>query len=337
MKINTMSLLFLSVMLMGTSLALSSNSWLGIWMGLEINMISFIPLLKSKNLNVNETSIKYFMVQAIASTMLLFSIMMIQSKSFMNNGMNEIMLYIIMSSLFMKLGAAPFHFWLPEVMGTASWMNCLILMTWQKIAPLSVLSLCMKNSLFICMIIIMSIMMGGLCGINQMSMRQILAYSSMSHIGWMISAMMMKEELWELYFLIYSVMSINVVWMLYTNKMYSINQMFNSVSINKINKLIVMMVLLSLGGLPPFIGFMPKWMVIQSMINEKLTFMITSMIMITTISLYYYLRMMFSMLVLTTTENKWFNTKDQKMKSLSVTSIIVSMGLITSPLILFSL
>nr|YP_007627044.1 NADH dehydrogenase subunit 2 [Pyrgacris descampsi]AGC22335.1 NADH dehydrogenase subunit 2 [Pyrgacris descampsi] len=331
---NSTKLLFLSTLLVGTILSINSNSWFGVWMGLEINLLSFIPMLTGgKNLMMNESSIKYFIVQAMASTMLLFSIMLIQMKCPTSWEMESVPSMMIMSSLLLKIGAAPFHFWFPEVMGVSSWNNCLILMTWQKIAPIMVLSYCWQMNLMTITIVISSIFIGAMGGLNQTSLRQLMAYSSISHLGWMISAMGMSENAWEIYFLVYSLLSTILVWLFNQFKTFHMNQLFWSSNLSKEVKFMMILSLLSLGGLPPFLGFLPKWMIIQSMVENNMTILMSIMVALTTITLYYYMRISFSAIILSFNENSWFtSTKNNSTKSMMLPMMVVgsTLGLILS-------
>nr|YP_009142403.1 NADH dehydrogenase subunit 2 [Trilophidia annulata]AKH04350.1 NADH dehydrogenase subunit 2 [Trilophidia annulata] len=338
MNNNSMKLLFLSSMMMGSILSISSNSWLGIWMGLEINLLSIIPMFtNNKNMMVNESAIKYFIIQAMASTMLLISILFIQMKYTMWWEEN-ISSTMIASSMMMKLGAAPFHFWLPEVMSVSSWINCLILMTWQKIAPMITLSYCIKTSIFTFTIIITSIIIGAMGGLYQTSLRQIMAYSSISHLGWMISSMMISENIWELYFIIYVLLNSIVVITFKSMNLFFLNQIYLMKNVKTEIKFMMLLSLLSLGGLPPMLGFLPKWLVMQSLIDSEMSTMMLFMVMLTTVTLYYYMRISFSAIILSHTENSWLMEIKMEKSSmiLSMLSLTSIMGLIcTSNLIMF--
>nr|YP_010759060.1 NADH dehydrogenase subunit 2 [Oedipoda miniata]WEX31970.1 NADH dehydrogenase subunit 2 [Oedipoda miniata] len=335
---NSMKLLFLSSLMMGTILSISSNSWMGIWMGLEINLLSIIPMLtNSKNMMINESSIKYFIIQVMASTMLLISILLIQMKYTMWWEKENIPSMMILSSMLLKMGAAPFHFWLPEVMSSSSWNNCLILLTWQKIAPMMSTSYCLKMSYFTFLIILLGIIIGAMGGLNQTSLRQIMAYSSISHSAWMISSMIVSENMWELYFYIYCLLNSILVMTFKKMKLLFMNQIFLMGNLKTEIKFMMMLSLLSMGGLPPMMGFLPKWIVIQSLINNNMTAMMVLMVMFTTITLYYYMRISFSAMILSNTENSWM-TKNKMNKlelTLSFTTMISMLGLIcTSNLML---
>nr|AYN73161.1 NADH dehydrogenase subunit 2 [Prorocorypha snowi] len=333
---NSMKLLFLSTLMMGTILSISSNSWFGVWMGLEINLLSFIPMLtNNKNKMMNESTIKYFIVQALASTMLLFSVLLIHLKHLMS-WEEMIPSMMISSSLLLKTGAAPFHFWFPEVMSASSWINCLILMTWQKIAPMMVLSYCIQTEMFIFLISIISISIGALGGLNQTSLRQLMAYSSISHLGWMISSMIASENVWEMYFIVYSLLSAIMVMLFKSMNLFFLNQIFMANKMKTEIKFVMFLSLLSLGGLPPFLGFLPKWIVMQTLIENNMTTMMSIMVILTTITLYYYMRISFSALILSYTENSWFMmiATEKKMSILPMLVMISTMGLMcTSTLI----
>nr|YP_009348206.1 NADH dehydrogenase subunit 2 [Sinopodisma wulingshanensis]APX55783.1 NADH dehydrogenase subunit 2 [Sinopodisma wulingshanensis] len=335
---NSMKLLFLSTLMMGTILSISSNSWFGVWMGLEINLLSFIPMLtNNKNLMMNESSIKYFIVQAMASTMLLFSILLIQMKYPMSWEMEFIPSMMVSSSLLLKIGAAPFHFWFPEVMGTSTWINCLMLMTWQKIAPMMVLSYCIQLSTFMFVITILSIIIGAIGGLNQTSLRQLLAYSSINHLGWMISSLMVSENMWEMYFIIYSLLSVIMVLLFKQLNLFFLNQIYSSTNMKTEIKFMMFLSLLSLGGLPPFLGFLPKWIIIQSLVENNMTIMMTIMIMLTMITLYYYMRISFSALILSYSENSWSMTNPLNKSSfiLTTTVMISTLGLMSTPMLVY--
>nr|QZK22846.1 NADH dehydrogenase subunit 2 [Alulacris shilinensis] len=335
---NSTKLLFLSTLMMGTILSISSNSWFGVWMGLEINLLSFIPMLaNNKNTMMNESSIKYFIVQAMASTMLLFSILFIQMKYPMSWEMELIPSMMVSSSLLLKIGAAPFHFWFPEVMGTSTWINCLTLMTWQKIAPMMVLSYCIQLSMFTFVITISSIIIGALGGLNQTSLRQLLAYSSISHLGWMISSLMVSENVWEMYFIIYSLLSVILVLLFKQMNLFFLNQIYSSTSMSTEIKFMMFLSLLSLGGLPPFLGFLPKWIVMQSLVENNMTIMMTIMVMLTMITLYYYMRISFSALILSYSENSWSMTNSLNKPSfiLTMTVMISTLGLMSTSMLVY--
>nr|AXS65891.1 NADH dehydrogenase subunit 2 [Tenebrionoidea sp. 12 KM-2017] len=299
-------MIFFNSMILGTMISISSYSWMGMWMGLEINLLSIIPLFNSaKNMFSSESSLKYFITQAMASLILLFSIiLMLSITEFITPKMNFSLLMMLNSALFTKLGAAPFHFWFPEVMEGLNWMNSLILLTWQKIAPMILIMNNKLNNLYFFSIILISLMMSGLMGLNQISLRKILTFSSINHIAWMLSCMLISYSVWMIYFMIYSIITFNIIMIFYYSNSFFLKQLINSLNYNKLIKFSFMINFMSLGGLPPFIGFFPKWMSINYLINNNYYFLSFILIIFTLIMLFIYIRIIFSSLIMTFNENK---------------------------------
>nr|ANJ70498.1 NADH dehydrogenase subunit 2 [Hygrotus inaequalis] len=330
--------MFLMTLIMGTIITISSQSWMGTWMGLEINLLSFIPLINSKNNPLSsESSIKYFLVQSMASSIFLFSIIMIMIKSKTTNELlfyNKSMMIFMNSTLLMKLGAAPFHFWFPEIIEGLSWMNSLILMTWQKIAPFMVISYIIKFNSFITMIIITCSLIGSIGGLNQISLRKILVYSSINHIGWMLSTFLINEITWIMYFMIYCMISLSIIIILNQYKIFFIKQIFSMNNNNNMNKFFMFMSLLSLGGLPPFLGFFPKWMIIQTLSNYNYLLLLFMMTM-TLITLFFYMRLCYSSMMILNNENNFLMMMNKNNKNNLMTNMMLFIsinGLIMYPI-----
>ena len=101
---------FLTTLFIGTLISISSYNWLYVWIGLEINLISFIPLVISSGIDrETESRLKYFLVQAMGSGLLLFgSLVLIRSPNSIIPGW--VATYMIIFSLIIKLGIAPFQY-----------------------------------------------------------------------------------------------------------------------------------------------------------------------------------------------------------------------------------
>nr|AVN67508.1 NADH dehydrogenase subunit 2 [Pycnoscelus femapterus] len=329
-------MLFLSTLISGLLVTISSNSWLGAWMGLEINLLSFIPLMSNNdNMFTTEASLKYFLIQALASAALLFIII---SKSLVETlysiTSSYLTNFVVLTPLLLKSGAAPLHWWFPSVMEGLSWNNCFILMTMQKIAPLTLISYMISINWFLTIMILASVTIGAIGGYNQTSIRKILTYSSINHMGWMLTAMLMGETMWMLYFLIYSILTLTVISIIIPSQISFINQTFLMNNENKIMKILLFMSLLSLGGLPPFLGFLPKWMIIQFMILNWSFVIISIMVILSLITLYYYLRITYSAFIILSSEPSWnYIWKNSKflalfLSTLSMMSLLISTLLI---------
>nr|QJF72873.1 NADH dehydrogenase subunit 2 [Nephus sp. 1 EL-2020] len=297
-------ILFFCMLMSGTLISISSYSWFSMWMGLELNLLSFIPLMNENSPKSSEASLKYFIIQALSSIFVLFSILMI---SIMNENLSilEMPLSLILSSaLLTKLGAAPFHFWFPEIIEGLNWMNSFILLTWQKIAPFVLLSYSFLEINFLWMIIFLSMAISGIMIWNQTSMKKIMAYSSINHIGWMLSILFFNQFLWMNYFLIYAFMSLILISMFSKFKIYYIQNIFNFLNFSKFSKLLFFFNFLSLGGLPPFLGFFPKWMILKILIEKNYIFLSLSMVFLTLLTLYIYIQLCIQSFIMSYEEKK---------------------------------
>nr|WIM50813.1 NADH dehydrogenase subunit 2 [Conus ventricosus] len=298
-------LMFLFVMGFGTMLSLSSVHWLGIWAGLEMNLIGFLPMLiYQKKISESESAVKYFIIQALGSSLLIFGSLLGFSTSFswdmMSGGMGETLgLCVLVSGLSVKLGVFPFHYWVPSVMAGLSWVSCMLLATWQKLAPLFLLlSLCELNEMkglliLFCVISGGSALVGGMGGLNQTQVRALLAYSSIGHLGWMTFAMLHSEWCMKLYLFIYLgiITSLFVsLWLKDSSAMKNVSSLKHF----KVYHLVIMLLLLSLSGLPPLLGFVSKWLVVFIGSSGPFSFIIFLLILGSLMSLFYYLSLFFS-------------------------------------------
>lgn len=280
MKKNSSILLFAVILIIGTIITLRRNSWLIIWVGLELNIMSFLPIL-ALNKNIRETPITYFLVQSIGSIILLFSVL------------TPLINYRITTlAILVKIGAAPIHLWIIQIIEKINWFNCLILTTWQKIAPIIIL-VHIKN---IIILAIVRIILGAIGGLNQTSLRKLIAFSSVNHIGWIIATLENNTRCAIKYLLIYSTMITLLLTTLEKKKIFFINQIPEN--INKIEKINLIIMILRLGGLPPFIGFIAKWIIIQDIININIIFIVTTIIIFSIITLFFYLRIITPLIIL---------------------------------------
>nr|QNH94187.1 NADH dehydrogenase subunit 2 [Eochionelasmus coreana] len=315
----------------GTFITISSSSLFGMWMGLEINLMSMIPLIINleSNKKSSESAIKYFLIQAIASSLVILSAMIffLYSSSISSSSPS----LLITAALCTKLGMAPFHFWFPEVLEGLNWLNTMILLTWQKIAPLTILSLFLHPKILI-IFALTSAFVGAISGINQTSLRKILAFSSISHLGW-ISNLMIVSNLWTNYFITYCVTSYILCLSFW---LFNINYFSQLTLIQDLKKKIIIFInMLSLGGLPPLLGFFPKWMAMMALSKNFPVLMI--LILSSLITLLFYTRICVSTFTLFFQNNLWIlKMKAQKnFFFLSLLTFISFTGLIPMTIIAF--
>nr|AXS65049.1 NADH dehydrogenase subunit 2 [Tenebrionoidea sp. 5 KM-2017] len=298
-------LMFFNLMALGTMISISSYSWMGMWMGLEINLLSIIPLLNSsKNMLKSESSLKYFISQALASLIMLFSIItMLSTTEFITIQVNSSLILILNSSLLTKMGAAPFHFWFPEVMEGQNWNLCLIILTWQKIAPMILLMNNTININFMTFTILASLIVSALMAFNQTSLRKILTFSSINHLAWLNTSILISFSFWLIYFIIYCITTLNIIIMFKMTNSFYLKQLINALNKNKLFKLTLLLNFFSLSGIPPFIGFLPKWLVINWLTLKNFYWLNFILIIMTLVMIFIYMQIIFSSLLLNFNEN----------------------------------
>nr|YP_001586110.1 NADH dehydrogenase subunit 2 [Phoenicopterus roseus]YP_009166041.1 NADH dehydrogenase subunit 2 [Phoenicopterus ruber]AAQ23468.1 NADH dehydrogenase subunit 2 [Phoenicopterus ruber]ABO93071.1 NADH dehydrogenase subunit 2 [Phoenicopterus roseus]AKZ30033.1 NADH dehydrogenase subunit 2 [Phoenicopterus ruber] len=284
-------------LLLGTTITISSNHWVMAWTGLEINTLAIIPLIsKSHHPRAIEAAIKYFLVQAAASALVLFS-SMINAWSTGQWDITQLThpmsCLLLTAAIAMKLGLVPFHFWFPEVLQGTSLTTALLLSTLMKLPPITILFLTSPslNPSLLTTMAIASAALGGWMGLNQTQTRKILAFSSISHLGWMVIIIIYNPKLTLLTFYLYSLMTATVFLTLNTTKVLNLSTMMTSWTKSPMLNATLMLALLSLAGLPPLTGFLPKWLIIQELTKQEMTTAATIIAMLSLLGLFFYLRL----------------------------------------------
>nr|YP_009311542.1 NADH dehydrogenase subunit 2 [Couesius plumbeus]BAV70458.1 NADH dehydrogenase subunit 2 [Couesius plumbeus] len=294
-------MILLSSLGLGTTLTFASSHWLLAWMGLEINTLAIMPLMaQHHHPRAVEAATKYFLIQATAAAMILFASTTnawLVGDWDMNNMSSPIASAMVIAALALKVGLAPMHFWMPEVMQGLDLLTGLILSTWQKLAPLALIIQVAQavDPLLLTALGLMSTLIGGWSGLNQTQLRKILAYSSIAHMGWMIIVLQYAPQLTLLAVLTYIFMTSAAFLTLKVSSATKIGTLAIVWSKSPILTATTALVLLSLGGLPPLTGFMPKWLVLQELAKQGLPLTATIMALAALLSLYFYLRLCYAM------------------------------------------
>nr|ABP63313.1 NADH dehydrogenase subunit 2 [Sus scrofa] len=326
----------------GTMLVMISSHWLLIWMGFEMNLLAMIPvLMKNFNPRAMEAATKYFLTQATASMMLMMAIiinLLYSGQWTITKMFNPMAMMMMTMALAMKLGLSPFHFWVPEVTQGISLQAGLLLLTWQKLAPLSVLcqiSQSINPNLMLTMAML-SILIGGWGGLNQTQLRKIMAYSSIAHMGWMTAVLPYNTTMTILNLLIYITMTLAMFMLLIHSSATTTLSLSHTWNKMPIITSLMMVTLLSMGGLPPLSGFMPKWMIIQEMTKNESIIMPTLMAMTALLNLYFYMRLAYSssLTMFPSTNNmkmKWQFEHTKQMKLLPTMIVLSTLILPMTP------
>nr|UGS80386.1 NADH dehydrogenase subunit 2 [Lachesilla picticeps] len=299
--LNNLNILFLMLTFFSSILAISSSSWLGAWMGLELNMLSFTPLLvEQKNSSTNENALKYFLIQAMASSLFIMFCLVTTFLFFSFSIFSSKMFNFLIIPLMIKLGAAPFQTWFIMLMNNLNWWKALLLATWQKITPLYILMYLNLNTVLIICMASLSLIMGSVGGLTQTTFQKIFAFSSVTHLGWLFSSMIISKQLLLFYFIFYMFMNTILFLM-----MFSMNIFFFNQNLVFKNNYTFTMSILSLSGLPPFLGFIPKWVIIQHLIVHSHLFLGMILISSALINLLFYLRLIVNYSLLSSLSMKW--------------------------------
>nr|YP_008994738.1 NADH dehydrogenase subunit 2 [Esox reichertii]AHC99250.1 NADH dehydrogenase subunit 2 [Esox reichertii] len=285
---------------LGTTMTFASSTWLLAWMGLEINTLAIIPLMtRQHHPRAVEATTKYFLTQATAAALILFastSNAWLTGEWAINQMSHPLATTTIMLALTLKLGLAPAHFWMPEVIQGLDLTTGLILSTWQKLAPFALLLQVSSavNPLLLTLIGLLSTLIGGWGGLNQTQLRKILAYSSIAHLGWTVLVIQFSPPLATLSLLIYIIMTTSAFLTFKLTSSTTMNALATSWTKSPMMTSLATLILLSLAGLPPLTGFMPKWLILQELVKQDLPMLAFFAAMAALLSLYFYLRLCYT-------------------------------------------
>nr|ADV76259.1 NADH dehydrogenase subunit 2 [Nactus eboracensis] len=304
-----------------TIITMASNHWLLAWLALELNTLSILPIImRHPHPRTTEATTKYFLTQTTAAALILFA----TSNNAWQTGHWSIMqttstltATIITVAIMLKLALAPTHFWYPEVLQGTTLPTALAISTWQKLAPLTLLIMLINHlpTNILLLTGVLSTLTGAWMGLNQTQMRKILAFSSIAHMGWLIIALTLNPTLTTLTIMVYLIMTISLFTSLITTTSKTLLDISTSWPQSPTLLALTLLTLMSLGGLPPLTGFMPKLLILKDLITQNLLTTSTILALSTLPSLFFYMRITY-LATLTTppyttnTEHKWrFKTK----------------------------
>nr|ABO33365.1 NADH dehydrogenase subunit 2 [Sitta carolinensis]ABO33367.1 NADH dehydrogenase subunit 2 [Sitta carolinensis]ABO33368.1 NADH dehydrogenase subunit 2 [Sitta carolinensis]ABO33370.1 NADH dehydrogenase subunit 2 [Sitta carolinensis]ABO33372.1 NADH dehydrogenase subunit 2 [Sitta carolinensis] len=337
-------LVFTASLLLGTTITISSNHWILAWTGLEINTLAILPLIsKSHHPRAIEAATKYFLVQAAASALLLFSSM---TNAWYTGQWDITQLthptscLILTSAIAIKLGLVPFHFWFPEVLQGSPLTTGLLLSTAMKFPPITLLFMTSQslNSTLLTTMAVLSTALGGWMGLNQTQTRKILAFSSISHLGWMAIIITYSPKLALLNFYLYTLMTAAVFLTMNSMKVLKLSTLMTSWTKSPALSATLLLTLLSLAGLPPLTGFLPKWLIIQELTKQEMPLVATAISLLSLLSLFFYLRLAYCSTITlpphTTNHMKRWHTHKPVSTQIAILTTLSIMLLPISPIIL---
>nr|YP_009907517.1 NADH dehydrogenase subunit 2 [Bothrogonia qiongana]QLI54074.1 NADH dehydrogenase subunit 2 [Bothrogonia qiongana] len=318
MVMNSTLFLFMNTMVLGMLLSISTNNFIMLWSGLELSLMSFIPMMSSKNLLSSESMMKYFIVQSMSSSIMISGLVLMG----INTMQSE---YLIVTSVLIKVGMAPFHNWMITVIEGMSYQMILIMLTMMKVPPLMVISY-LNVTLYLPVFI--SLIVGAIWGINQNSVRKMLAYSSIYNMAYMCSCIKMIS-VWSMFMINYTIVITSVLLMFMKLNIYYFNQMMVN-SFKKSMNISIWMLMLSLGGIPPMMGFLGKLMVLEYLISID-QLMLTAMMVLSSLPvMFYYMRCSFMSMTMSSISMKWMTPSPSKiMTNLLAINILMTITLIS--------
>lgn len=242
--------------------------------------MSFLILIyKRYRIIMGESCLKYFFIQRMGSS--LFISFFYLQKFFIRGGLIFI--------LRLKIGAGPFFFWFPSLCSGLDWVSCYFLMLFQKILPLVLIFLFVHWILWL--IVVIRLVFGVLGSFNQRNIKYLLAYSSIHHLGWIIIVGILSNTSWILYLIIYGVVLFSVVVLLFKDDIIDLRYFY----ISKY-KVIYIVRILSIGGIPPLLGFYLKWIALINIVNLGIVYLFI-LIIVSVIMLYVYIRIMYDVFI----------------------------------------
>nr|AAG00724.1 NADH dehydrogenase subunit 2 [Gonocephalus grandis] len=282
--------------IMSTIIVASSNSWPLAWVGLELNLFAILPVIsKTKHPRSIEAATKYFITQITASCLLL-------SASIINAWQTgtwsitqthgTISTTIMLIALTMKMGASPTHFWLPEVMQGTTLMTSLLISTWQKIAPM-ILLFTMSNHIQsnISLILgLLSTLVGGWGGMNQTQLRKMMAFSSIANTGWTLMTIASEPKTSITNLFLYILLTTPTFITLARTSTKTLQDMTTIWTTSTTTSITLMFLMLSIAGLPPLTGFMPKLLILNELVIQNLAPAAMMTTMTSLLTLVFYLR-----------------------------------------------
>ena len=262
-------------------LSLSSNSCFILWISLEINILGFLPLISFNGNKMLENTIKYFLIQGVSSSMfLLFSILRI----LLNRKMFDL---IIIISLIVKLGSAPFHMWFVSLLRVVSLNTLFLLSTIQKLIPLIILSALNFSTVFMYIFIVLNSFTIFYSGGLSKTLNTVLAFSRINNLRWILLSGSGNLSITIFYFTIYLFLITGVLILFWRPR----NTVPSQIVISRLGYGVIgLFTIFSLAGLPPLIGFLGKLFIIKQIFDPSITMIFVILVFRSLFILLFYMR-----------------------------------------------
>lgn len=254
------------------------------WVILELASIIFIYSIQPEDeVSRKEISLIYFISQSLASSFFLVASFGMSSitKSFYLEAA-QLMVLLACFALLFKIAIAPLHHWIIKMGKSLRWKPLLVILSWQKIIPIFIL-IKTPIGLVLSIIAILRILIGTLSQVKISSMKLILIFSSISHLGWIIFPIIFLPLVPLIYLFLYCTIFLVILLRMQIENLKSLYIQFSTSSTNE-----TLLIILSLAGIPPLAGFFLKWISLRTIL-ETILFSIT-FTLIACVRFYIYIR-----------------------------------------------
>nr|CBH40110.1 NADH dehydrogenase subunit 2 [Ophiocomina nigra] len=288
-------------LLLGIVILYFSSDWFIAWILVEISTLSIIIILSGcSSPRGVESTVKYFVVQALASVVLLMGILYSSETngfSLIFSSYDMVSYSLILGAIFIKLAVFPNPFWFVDVVSGLDFARGAYVVILSKLIPVYLYYLVGGNLGFIVILVgLSSALYGGLLGINQTNIRKVIALSSVSHMGWVVLSFPVLSGLGCFFvFFSYGLMLVPLFWALSSLSLTSLIKAKNSYFSAGL-LLVTLISLLSLAGFPPLLGFFYKWVMFNGLISNGFILVSGSLILLSLVSLFFYLQVSFSLI-----------------------------------------
>ena len=317
--------------LLGMLIMMSANSLLTMYLGLETLALSLYALVAIDRFNVTsaESAMKYFILGAIASGALLYGISWVYgvtgslqfheiayavaSDASLNNLPLWFGLAFLIVGIAFKFGAVPFHMWLPDVYQGARTPVTLYIATAPKLAALALILRILVDGLgglhstwsaMIMVVAVLSLLVGNIVAIAQTNIKRMLGYSTIAHVGFILLAIFTGTAagnaaalFYTLTYIVAAAGAFGIV-ILLSRRGYDAENLGDFKGLNARSPwfaLMMMFLMFSMAGVPPFVGFFGKLNVISAVVDSGYTGLAILMVLASVIGAYYYLRVIWYM------------------------------------------
>ncbi len=307
---------------LGMMIMISSNDLIVFYMGLELQSLALYVLASfdRDKLKSSEAGLKYFVLSALSSGLLLYGCSLIYGFTGSTNfnvianqfNTNEYAItfgiVFVLVGLAFKISAVPFHMWAPDVYEGSPTSVTLFFTIVPKIAALTVfirflfvpfLNLIEQWQMILVFLSIASMLFGAIAAIGQKNLKRLIAYSSISHVGYALAGLATGSndgiQSSVIYITIYIIMNLgffSCLLMMKRNNVYyeQIDDLSGLSKNHPMLSLSLLIILFSLAGIPPLAGFFAKFYIFKSVIEQSMYFLAIVGLLATVVAAFYYLR-----------------------------------------------